>query len=103
MHHHDPDTTHHDVVDRATDSGFLVKDPVCGMDVDAHSAAGQVEHGGTTYYFCSTFCKAKFEADPEQYVQPTQQSKPAAPAAAMALSSVSVITNALRLRSKRLS
>jgi Cu+-exporting ATPase len=38
------------------------------MDVDPHHAAGQAEHGGTTYYFCSAHCQAKFEADPDQYV-----------------------------------
>ena len=75
-HHDDHDTTHH----AAADSDFLVKDPVCAMDVDPHSAAGQAEHGGTTYYFCSPHCHAKFEANPEQFVHPTQQSGPSAPA-----------------------
>jgi P-type Cu+ transporter len=45
-----------------------VVDPVCGMRVDPTRAAGQVEHHGTTYYFCSKGCVAKFTADPERYL-----------------------------------
>ena len=45
-----------------------VVDPVCGMSVDRNRAAGQVEHNGTTYYFCSKGCAAKFTADPERYL-----------------------------------
>lgn len=43
------------------------KDPVCGMQVEEAAAAGQTEHEGTTYYFCSTACMDKFEASPEDY------------------------------------
>jgi Cu+-exporting ATPase len=42
-------------------------DPVCGMKVDPKSAAGSVEHGGTTYYFCSRHCVSAFKADPARY------------------------------------
>jgi Cu+-exporting ATPase len=45
-----------------------VVDPVCGMAVDPDRAAGQVDHGGATYYFCSKGCAAKFSANPEQYL-----------------------------------
>src|SRR5580765_1861474 len=44
------------------------KDPVCGMTVDPAKAAGQFEHKGTSYYFCSKGCLAKFAADPEKYL-----------------------------------
>src|SRR5215468_3355850 len=43
-------------------------DPVCGMTVNPSSAAGQVEHKGKTYYFCSKRCVAKFERDPAKFV-----------------------------------
>lgn len=43
------------------------KDPVCGMQVEEAEAAGQTEHEGRTYYFCSTSCIDKFENDPEEY------------------------------------
>ena len=43
------------------------KDPNCGMQVEESEAAGQSEYEGKTYYFCSTGCKAKFEADPAEF------------------------------------
>ena len=46
----------------------VVKDPVCGMDIDAATAAGHSEYKGQTYYFCATPCKEKFASAPEQYV-----------------------------------
>ncbi len=45
------------------------KDPICGMQVEESYAAGQTEHEGITYYFCSSSCKAKFEANPDEYVR----------------------------------
>ena len=46
----------------------VVKDPVCGMDIEIATAAGQTEHQGRTYYFCGTECKKKFDLNPEQYL-----------------------------------
>lgn len=43
-------------------------DLVCGMEVEESEAAGQTEHEGRTYYFCSTACKESFEASPENYI-----------------------------------
>src|SRR5215475_6077802 len=43
------------------------------MTVDPARAAGQFEHEGTTYYFCSKGCLAKFAADPEKYVAGTRE------------------------------
>jgi len=43
-------------------------DPVCGMDVEAESAAGTSDYEGQTYYFCGAGCKKAFDADPEKYV-----------------------------------
>ena len=45
-----------------------VKDPVCGMDVEAATADGRTEHKGQTYYFCGSKCKERFDLDPEQYL-----------------------------------
>jgi Cu+-exporting ATPase len=45
-------------------------DPVCGMTVDPARAKGQHEHQGTTYYFCSPACGARFIADPARYLAP---------------------------------
>jgi len=38
------------------------KDPVCGKDLTATTAATSVVQAGKTIYFCSTDCKSKFEA-----------------------------------------
>ncbi len=46
----------------------MAVDPVCGMQVDEHKAAGTSQHRGQTYYFCSSGCKAAFDKDPEKYV-----------------------------------
>ena len=47
----------------------MEKDVVCGMDVDPAKAAGTSQYKGKTYYFCSKSCKAKFDANPGQYVK----------------------------------
>ena len=47
----------------------MAKDPVCGMNVDEKKAAGRTTHEGKTYYFCSTGCKTKFDANPGQYAK----------------------------------
>jgi P-type Cu+ transporter len=55
-----------------------VKDPVCGMSVDPHTAKHRREHGGRTYYFCSARCAEKFQAEPEAYLGPERATaKPA--------------------------
>ncbi|QIB34940.1 heavy metal translocating P-type ATPase [Ancylobacter pratisalsi] len=51
-------------------AGHLAKDPVCGMDVDPHTAKHHAEHGGKTYYFCCNGCRTKFVADPGKYLEP---------------------------------
>jgi Cu+-exporting ATPase len=47
----------------------MEKDVVCGMQVDPARAKGASEYQGRTYYFCSTSCKAKFDANPQQYAK----------------------------------
>lgn len=59
-----------------------VRDPVCGMIVDPQRAAGSVSQPGQTYYFCSTGCAAKFQADPEKYLHPAPVTEPMQPEAA---------------------
>lgn len=45
-------------------------DPVCGMTVGIETAAGEYEHAGEKYYFCSKGCLAKFKSDPDSFLQP---------------------------------
>ena len=107
-------------------------DPVCGMEVDPSKAAASVEHQGSIFHFCSQGCAAKFRAAPEKYAPskpdeaPTHNPAKIGPhgkytcsmhpeikqvgpgncpkcgMAAMSFSSVSVIANALRLRTVKL-
>ena len=46
-------------------------DPVCQMDVEERSAAGQSTYEGTTYYFCSLGCREAFEKEPGRYLPKT--------------------------------
>src|ERR1044072_43118 len=45
-----------------------VRDPVCGMAVDPHTAKHRHRHRGHAYYFCSAGCRTKFATDPEKYL-----------------------------------
>ncbi len=47
----------------------MMKDPVCGMDVDPKTAAGKSEYRSQTYYFCSNGCKKAFDKEPEKYLK----------------------------------
>lgn len=49
-------------------SEHLVKDPVCGMNVDPHKTEHRHTHAGRPFYFCSAGCTEKFKADPERYL-----------------------------------
>ena len=61
--------THEDSRVAGADHGDgRMKDLVCGMDVDPAEVAGSHEHGGQTYYFCSTGCLEKFRTQPEKYL-----------------------------------
>ncbi|WP_277753804.1 heavy metal translocating P-type ATPase [Muricoccus nepalensis] len=53
-----------------------VTDPVCGMKVDPATSKHRLEHGGTTYHFCSSGCRTKFEADPGKYLAPKVATAP---------------------------
>jgi Cu+-exporting ATPase len=69
-HHHRDDTSH-------APTDHIVKDPVCGMTVDPHTAKHRHQHDGHPYYFCSAKCREKFIAEPAKYLKPGL--KPAVP------------------------
>lgn len=52
----------------AEGSSRLPIDPVCGMTVEPNDAAATAEYNGQTYYFCSKGCQAKFQTDPEAFL-----------------------------------
>jgi len=46
----------------------MVRDPVCGMEIEEKDAATTREMDGQTIYFCSDNCAEKFDADPHAYL-----------------------------------
>jgi Cu+-exporting ATPase len=50
--------------------GTVVTDPVCGMKVDTQTAAHHYQLGETDYHFCSARCLDRFNANPDQYLNP---------------------------------
>ncbi len=58
------------------DGDHKVKDPVCGMTVDPHTAKHRHTHEGRTYYFCNPRCREKFIADPMKYLAPENAPPP---------------------------
>jgi Cu+-exporting ATPase len=52
------------------------------MNVEPERAAARVEHGGTSYYFCSAGCARRFEQAPEKYVAAATSRAQAAAASA---------------------
>ncbi|MGH9345419.1 MAG: heavy metal translocating P-type ATPase [Terriglobia bacterium] len=54
----------------------MVRDPVCGMQVDERKAS-RSERDGETYYFCSTGCKRKFDQMTARQPEGRDSSEPA--------------------------
>ncbi len=46
----------------------MVRDPVCGMEIDPTTAFTVREHMGQTFYFCSENCVKQFDANPHLYM-----------------------------------
>jgi heavy metal translocating P-type ATPase len=65
-HHHHAARGHHGGAATAE----AIKDPVCGMTVDPHTAKHRHTHEGHPYYFCSGRCREKFIAEPAKYLSP---------------------------------
>ena len=51
-----------------------MKDLVCGMEVEAESAAATSTYHDEKFYFCSQHCKEKFDTEPEKYLDQTSES-----------------------------
>ncbi|MBS3805058.1 MAG: cadmium-translocating P-type ATPase [Oleiphilaceae bacterium] len=63
--------THHE----EHQSEQAVKDPVCGMSVDPHTAEHRSQYEGETWYFCSSRCRSRFDENPEQFLSGQQTSE----------------------------
>jgi len=62
--------------DHKSDQNSIVRDPVCGMQVDPENAADQLQIDGQAFYFCSKKCSAKFASDPDKYLSPSMPQEP---------------------------
>jgi Cu+-exporting ATPase len=70
QHHEHGHHGHHHYAVGQHGKANMVKDPVCGMDVDSATAKHSAEHGAVRYVFCSEDCKSKFIANPAKFVSP---------------------------------
>src|SRR3954466_11292379 len=59
-------SAHHGAEHHADDA--KVRDPVCGMTVNPPQSQHRFDHDGQTYHFCSAGCRTKFAADPDRYL-----------------------------------
>jgi Cu+-exporting ATPase len=67
--------------DKTVEVAFVL-DPVCGMRVNPATAKHRYRHNGQDYFFCSTRCRQRFEAEPEKFLA-AKQPEPVAPAGAI--------------------
>ena len=49
------------------------RDPVCGMTVDPHRTPHRSIVDGRTVSFCGAGCKARFDGDPDAYLDPERR------------------------------
>ncbi|MFW9768588.1 MAG: YHS domain-containing protein [Candidatus Thorarchaeota archaeon] len=48
---------------------MMVKDPVCGLEVNENVTKYYSDYMGKRYYFCKQSCKASFDDSPDFYSQ----------------------------------
>jgi len=60
-----------------------VVDPVCGMKVDPQATAHHASHAGHEYHFCSAGCRAKFNTNPDRYLNKSDDQAMDAPEGAI--------------------
>ena len=47
----------------------VVRDPVCGMEINLENAEERSEYEGEIFYFCSDLCRNRFDEDPGSFVR----------------------------------
>ena len=55
--------------ENAADLKTVIRDPVCGMDIETSRAFQSVDFGAKTYFFCSKDCVRKFNDRPEYFAE----------------------------------
>jgi P-type Cu+ transporter len=61
----------------------MANDPICGMEIEPNSAAGEYEYQGDVYYFCSEHCVAKFKENPGRFVPAAKEDQATDPVCGM--------------------
>lgn len=51
---------------------MMVKDPVCGMELDLDKAFAKRTQDGRKFHFCSPECLEQFDEQPEKYAFPEE-------------------------------
>jgi len=46
----------------------MIRDIVCGMEIDSAKAKHKLTYRGKIYYFCSSACMEEFKKNPEHYL-----------------------------------
>lgn len=47
----------------------VVRDPVCGMEINPENAEERSAFEGEIFYFCSDQCRNRFDEDPGRFVK----------------------------------
>lgn len=68
-HHRRPSCFCGERIDEGRTGALLERDPVCGMELLATSAAAERTVREQRYYFCSLACVGKFDAAPEGFIE----------------------------------
>ena len=63
------------MTDNVSKAATLVKDPVCGMDVNPATGKHKVDHAGKSYFFCCAGCAEKFKSNPDKYLNPAARAE----------------------------
>jgi Cu+-exporting ATPase len=74
--HHDAHAHGH----HAAPAAGSTTDPVCGMTVDPQTTPHRTTHAAADYFFCSSGCRKKFEADPARYLRAEKSAPEKSPA-----------------------
>jgi Cu+-exporting ATPase len=49
-------------------AAVIVKDPVCGMEIEKANAVAAADYNDETFYFCSASCRERFLSAPQRFV-----------------------------------
>ncbi len=53
----------------------MVKDIICGMQIDETKVSDKSSYKDEEYSFCSPACKENFDSDPEKYIKIENENK----------------------------